>query len=187
MLQAWFSWGILLQRRGKVAGFKTRVSFGPVKQTSFFKAPIIFHGGELAIGKRKSARPLVRKRPIHCVLKSGRNVYKHSAFIEALIRLQGARFSLCVYSVAVAHDHVHFVAMIPSREHYAGFIRAVCGLLARKLGKGLWKFIPFTRIVAWGRDFASVLEYLRKNRAEAAGELAYEPRREWYKKRKNAR
>jgi len=155
-------------------------------QYSFFKKPLLFHGGELANGKRKSARPLARKRAIHFVLKSGRGLYMNRAFIEGLIRRQGKHFSLRIYSVAVAHDHVHFVALIPAREKYAGFIRAITGLLARKLGKGLWKLSPFTRILAWGKDFARVLGYLRKNREEAAGTRAHEPRGDCHKRWKRA-
>lgn len=155
-------------------------------QYSFFKKPQLFHGGELAVGKRKSARPLARKRAVHFVLKSGRGLYKHADFIEALVRRQGRKFTVRIYSVAVAHDHVHFVALLPTRELYAGFIRAITGLLARKLGKGLWKFTPFTRILAWGRDFARVLDYLRKNREEAAGQRAYEPRGDWYRRWRRA-
>lgn len=155
-------------------------------QYSLFKKPLLFHGGELKTSKRKIARPLARKRAIHFILKSGRDIYKHASFIEALIRRQGGRFSVRVYSVAVAHDHVHFVALVPVREKYAGFIRAITGLLARKLGKGLWKFTPFTRIVAWGKDFARLLNYLRKNREEAAGTRAYEPRGDWYKRWKRS-
>jgi len=92
------------------------------------------------------------------------------------------KFHIRVYSFAVAHDHLHFVARIPSRAHYVKFIRALCGLLARKLGAKLWALPPFSRVATWGRDFKALLNYLAKNREEAAGRRPYEPRKDWYKR-----
>lgn len=84
--------------------------------------------------------------------------------------------------MAVAEDHVHLVIKIGGREEYKAFIRSLTGLLARKLGKGLFALLPFTRIANWGKDFAYLKKYLRKNREEASGARAYEPRRDWYKR-----
>lgn len=102
--------------------------------------------------------------------------------MTAELQRQARKFHIRVYSAAVAHDHLHFVARIPSRAHYVKFIRALCGLLARKLGAKLWSELPFSRVATWGRDFKQLLDYLAKNREEAAGERPYEPRKDWYKR-----
>ncbi|MGZ3649527.1 MAG: hypothetical protein ACXWSC_00220 [Bdellovibrionota bacterium] len=53
----------------------------------------------------------------------------------------------------MSHEHLHFVARLPSRALYVKFIRALSGLLARKLGAKLWALPPFSRVATWGRDF----------------------------------
>ena len=150
------------------------------QMTLFSKSPT-FHGGELNAGRRKGARPLARKRPLHLVLKSSRaSLRKHEALILASARRYGERFGIRLYDQAVNHDHLHFVLKIPGRREYAQFIRALTGFLARKLGKGLWKVLPFTRIASWGRDFQRLKAYLCQNREEASGRQPYTPREDYY-------
>ena len=154
-----------------------------MRQLSLFQTePLRFHGGSLISGRRKTRRPLARKKPIHFVLKSGRVLLPWSQVIEKEIGRLGNKFGLRLYRVAIAQDHVHFVARIPGRAEYTAFIRSVTGTLARKLGKGLWKLLPFSRVATWGREFRALMDYLRKNTEEALGLRPYEPRRRHYKK-----
>lgn len=102
-----------------------------------------------------------------------------------MLRFAG-KFRVKAYGVAVNHDHVHFVLKVPGRAEYIAFLRALTGAIARKFGKGLWSLLPFTRVVAWGRDFRGVLSYLKKNREEASGARPYEPRVRRYGKRRLA-
>lgn len=154
-----------------------------MRQLSFIKSPPPIHGGELGLGKRKMMRPLSTKRPLHLVLKArSRVLYKHKVHIEREIRRLGDKFQLRVYGVAVNFDHLHLMLKIPHRRNYVLFIRALTGVLARKLGKGLWKLLPFSRVLTWGRDFQRNLDYLHKNRREASGAISYEPRKDWYQR-----
>jgi hypothetical protein len=75
-----------------------------------------------------------------------------------------------------------------------GFLRAVCGLIARKVTgrerglpsnalksagsdeSGFWDARPFSRVVAWGKDFAGLKNYLHMNRLEAIGFSRHESR-----------
>lgn len=141
-------------------------------QLSLFSAPPPVHGGELAIGKRKVTRPLASK-PI---------LFFNRSLIKGEIRRKAERFGLKVYSVAIPANHIHLILKIPSREAYAAFVRTLTAALARRWGKGLWKWLPFTRVMAWGKDFRQMLAYLQKNRDEAEGGRAYEPRKDWYRK-----
>jgi REP element-mobilizing transposase RayT len=157
-----------------------------MRQIPLFKNSPLFHGGEINQGKRKMRRPLCSKRPLHCVLKArNRNLYAHRAWIEAKARALAHKFQLKVYSLAVNFDHVHLVLKFPSRREYAAFVRSFTGLLARKVGAGLWMLSPFSRVLAWGKDFRQTLAYLRKNREEAAGERPYQERKDWYKSYKS--
>jgi REP element-mobilizing transposase RayT len=154
-----------------------------MKQISFFPCEKPIHGGIIRLGERKKARPLNRDRPIHLVLKAkGKMLYPHRDYLYKQIYAKGEHFGVRVYSVAVNHDHVHFIIRIHNENFYKGFIRALTGVIARKFGKGLWKLLPFTRVMNWGKDFKRGIAYLRKNREEAAGTRAYEPRHDWYSK-----
>jgi hypothetical protein len=74
---------------------------------------IVHHGGDLAEGRRKSARPLSCKRPIHFVLKSRRRIYEKRYDVAAELQRQAKKFHIRIYDFAVAHDHLHFVARLP--------------------------------------------------------------------------
>lgn len=156
-----------------------------MRQTSFFPSPILVHGGELRAKKRKTMRPLCSERPLHCVLKSSQQIlFPNSAKIERVARCLAKKFEVKVYGLAVNYDHVHLVLKFPHRRHYIAFVREFTGALARMFGAGLWILTPFTRVLAWGRDFRYVLRYLGKNREEAAGTRAYESRKNWYARAK---
>ncbi len=154
----------------------------PMRQTSLFPTPPKFHGGQLARGKRKTRRPLSTKSPLHLVLKSKQNLFRHRALIEAQVKCQSENAKVRLYDLAVAVDHVHLALLIPGRREYRAFVRALTGILARKLGAKLWALLPFTRLANWGKDYERLKKYFRQNREEASGERAYRPRKDWYEK-----
>jgi hypothetical protein len=86
-----------------------------------------------------------------------------------LLKRQGEKFAIRVYDHAIAFNHIHLLLKIPGRREYAAFLRAFCGLLARKLGPGLWLLLPYSRVAGWGREFRALRGYLLMNREEAAG------------------
>jgi REP element-mobilizing transposase RayT len=154
-----------------------------MKQISFFPYEEPIHGGIVRQGRRKEARPLNRDRPVHLVLKSKRKIFfPLRAAIYREIREKADHFGIRLYSTAVNHDHIHFIVRIYNENFYRGFIRALTGVIARRYGTGLWKLIPFTRVMNWGKDFKQGLAYLLKNREEASGARTYEPRKDWYSK-----
>jgi hypothetical protein len=150
-----------------------------------FKKAFAF-GGVLskAKGNPKKQRPLVTRQAMHLVLKSSKATGKHSFLlfqreIEVLLQAQARKFGIKIYSVANAGNHLHLLLRIHSRRCYKAFIRAVSGLIIRKVfglerGRsrdfsGLWDARPFSRIVAWGKDFSGVKSYLEINRLEMVG------------------
>lgn len=107
---------------------------------------------------------------MHFVLKARESLlYANRLLLESELRRLSSKFGLRVYSIAVNFDHVHFTAVLPGRREYVGFIRALTGILARKFGKGVWRVLPYSRALTWGRDFRATQAYLQKNREEAAG------------------
>jgi len=149
-----------------------QVSFGFLKD---YKKEF---GGSLLKGKRKTARPLSTKNPIHLVLKStgGRYFQPTSRKLEKIFRVQASHYGIKIYDLALNWSHIHALITIPSRQAYLAFIRTLTSALVRVLAKltgqsleGLFDLRPFTRILSWGREFTSVKGYLELNQMEALG------------------
>jgi REP element-mobilizing transposase RayT len=140
-------------------------------------------GGDLARGRRKSARVFDPKRPLHVVLRSSRatgaqSLKRFDRKISEILNRQCEIHGVRVYERANAGNHLHFVLRAPSRRALRAFLKAVCGLVARKVTgcergapgvSRFWDARPFSRVVAWGRDFAGIKNYVHLNRVEALG------------------
>ncbi len=157
------------------------------------------HGGGTNVGRRKLARPVDPKRPIHLVLTSSKargdwaltNTENRRHIREALH--QGRkRFGVKVYSQGTQGNHLHLLIKSPSRRDFQSFLRYLAGRLAMKItgackgrrlkrsfqdsntessARGFWDALAFTRLVAWGRDFLSVKDYVELNEQE--GQLVW--------------
>ncbi|MBY0385390.1 transposase [bacterium] len=150
-----------------------------MKQLSFISKPSIEYGGSLLKGRRKTERVLDSRKPIHLVLKtkSSFSLFKQKKILQKVLRKQAKRFGVKIYSESIQSDHWHICLKITNRRLYRGFIRALTGIIARNLGKGLWQLRPYTRIVSWGRDFLNVLDYLLLNQCEVSGVVPYAVRK----------
>ena len=135
-------------------------------------------GGSLLTGKRKSARPISTKHPLHLVLKSTGGSYFNptNSQLEKIIRTQAEKYSITIYDYALNWSHIHVLLRVPSRKDYLAFIRTltalIVGYLSTALGKnlkGLFDLRPFTRVVSWGRDFKRAFDYQTLNQLEALG------------------
>jgi len=139
-------------------------------------------GGSLLQGKRKSARPLSTKKPIHLILKcSGKSVFNPShRKLENLIRYQANKYGIKIYEIALNWSHVHLLVKLPSREAYVAFIRTITSLIVGVLSKtkgdlskntlkGIFDLRPYTKILSWGKQFQRVVEYVELNTLEALG------------------
>ena len=176
-----------------------------VKQSFFegldpreYKKPF---GGELLKSNPKCQRPLSFKQSMHLVLRSSKATGKYSFLhisrvrqIKALVQKQASVSEVKILRYANAGNHLHLLVQPSNRIGYRKFIRAITGLIARTVlkterGIGLrgqdrlkntnkfWDKRPFTRIVAWGREFTRVSRYLIQNILEAEGLIPYRPRK----------
>ena len=87
------------------------------------------------------------------------------------------------------HDHIHVLFYVRHKEDQVRFLRLFAGEMGRKYKRikqsyglsaanSIWAARPFTRLVAWGRKSIEGLKrYIRQNRDEALGFIAYKPRR----------
>jgi REP element-mobilizing transposase RayT len=140
-----------------------------MKQLCLLAKPPVACGGSLN-NTRHIKRTLSTKNPMHLVLKSKREIlFKNKDKVGKLLMKQAKKFGIKSYGYSIQKDHIHFVLRIFNREDYIKFIRAFTGLLARLLGKGLFKFRPFTRIAHWGRDLQNLRNYLFQNDMEVYG------------------
>jgi REP element-mobilizing transposase RayT len=135
-------------------------------------------GGSLLAGKRKIARPLSVKKPIHLVLKStGSSCFNPgNRRLEFLIRSHANKYGIKLYAISLNWSHIHLLIRLPSREAYLAFIRTITSLMVSLLSKikgknlkGLFDLRPFTRIVSWGREFNTVIAYHELNQLEGRG------------------
>lgn len=152
-----------------------------MQQLKFFPDKTrLVHGGTLAQkSQRKLERTLSNKRPIHLVLKANpeHNLRQNKILIEKLSNRYASQNKITIYSSSVQKDHIHYCLKIECKESYKKFIRSLTGILSRKLGKGLWKHPPYTRIGSWGRDFNGIKRYILQNELEARGLIPYQPRK----------
>lgn len=139
-----------------------------MRQLSLLKKPSLQCGGS-----EKSPhilRTLSSKVPMHLILKTGKpiSLFRNRDSIMKIVKKQAARFGIEIYTWGVEKTHIHMSLKISSRENYKKWIRATTGLIARFLGKGIWKFRPFTRVLSgFGKDFAALNDYIFRNEMEA--------------------
>ncbi|MBY0385930.1 transposase [bacterium] len=151
-----------------------------MQQLTLIKKPKIEHGGSLLKGRRKTERVLNSRKPMHLVLKTKSSflLFKQKNKLQTILKKQAKIFGVKIYSESIQSDHWHICLKITNRRLYRGFIRALTGIIARLLGKGLWRLRPYTRIVEWGRDLLNVLDYLLLNQCEVRGIVPYAIRKQ---------
>jgi REP element-mobilizing transposase RayT len=151
------------------------------------------HGGELSIGKRKTARPFDPKQALHVVLRSSQARGKlsmlhpdHCNAIGDLLERLKTRWNIQIYRYANVGNHIHLLIRAKTRKAWQGFIRELSGAIAMmvtgaKKGhpsrrpaaktsfRGFWDHLVFTRIVRFGRDFQNAARYVSINFWESHG------------------
>lgn len=151
-------------------------------QKNLFQLPPPVHGGDLFPKQRKRRRPFAPGRPIHVVFKAEREFGAHRGPVLLEADRLVNRFGLVMLDNAIALDHLHLALAARRQAQLIAFLRAFSGLTARKLGKGIWKQKPFTRVLGWGRELDTLHDYFWRNRMEAAGGIPYQPRNDLYGK-----
>jgi REP element-mobilizing transposase RayT len=94
--------------------------------------------------------------------------------LTKIIKSDAQKFGVKIYDVAVNWSHIHLLMQLPSRDAYNRFIRSLTSRLVayfeRKSGwnlSGLFDLRPYTRILSWGRQMKTVLNYHTLNKIEA--------------------
>jgi REP element-mobilizing transposase RayT len=148
------------------------------------------HGGDLAKGKRKTARPVDPKQALHIVLRSSQACGelsmlhpRHYQHVYDFTHQIAKKLGIKIYQFSNVGNHLHLLIRFSSRALLKSFLRQIAGGIAMIItgakkgnsralnenNRGFWDQLAFTRIVQLGRDLENVFEYLIKNLAEGAG------------------
>ena len=116
-----------------------------MKQLTLIKKPNAEFGGSLLKGRRKTERILNSRKPMHLVLKTKNTItlFNQKHKLKSILKKQAQTFGVKIYSESIQSDHWHICLKITHRQLYRGFIRALTGIIARLLGKGLWRLRPY--------------------------------------------
>lgn len=108
------------------------------------------HGGSLLVGRRRKARPLSNKSPLHLVLRSDfakgrRSLLRHRPHIEKVIGKAQKRFGIRVYEKAIVSNHIHLVVRGRRRTDLQNFFRVVAGHIAQEILR-LYPLTPVEKV-----------------------------------------
>ena len=158
---------------------------------SFISSPL--HGGEYTTGRRKTARPISTKKPIHLTLRSSHAVGRYSfrtkknrEFISALIKSLSRKWGIRIYEFSINSNHLHFALRTLTRKGFQNFLRTLASQIAafvtgakkgRPFRKRFFDLPAFTRIAQWGKAFTRLKAYVIQNVLEATGAISYQPRK----------
>ncbi len=135
------------------------------------------YGGQMK-GRRKTARPLDKKRLHHVILKSqyakgGRSFKKFDMQIKYknLIYSKAKKYGIRIAAYSNVGNHFHLLIRFQDRNLIKTFFRVVAGVIARlavgaQKGKRFgrfWDSVIFSRIVSKGRDEIRMFDYLEAN------------------------
>jgi REP element-mobilizing transposase RayT len=141
------------------------------KQLQLFKESTqsAFGGSLLKNSHAKTARPFSAKASMHVVLKASTHCLKHyDRRVEKIIERQAKKHYIKIYSLQNVGNHIHLVIKAKHKDFFNNFLRSICGLTA-KLTKAKWLQRPFSRIIAWGRSFKTIKNYMTVNQYESSG------------------
>lgn len=142
-------------------------------------------GGSQKKGNPKTARPVSTKQLMHVVLKSDKAVGSTSFLrfernILVLAKNLSLNAGVQIKDMVVMGNHIHIALKCNRRGALTVFLRALCGIIARKVLsaekgtpssiQGFFSGRPFSRIVAIGRkSYLTIRDYFQLNRLEKLG------------------
>lgn len=153
------------------------------------KTKVKTHGGVAAVGKRKCARPLDSKKPIHLIFKSDKAKGPmslrhplHHRKVDKIIFSYADQFGVQIFDYSNNGNHLHLSLKFETRLSFQNYLRVVTGLIARlilKAQKGsakgrFWTQLAFTRVSEWGRAFGELKKYIYRNYLEAERKIPYD-------------
>lgn len=161
-----------------------------------FKVEKEFGGSLLKKSHAKKPRPISTKQTMHLTLRSSKAkgpysflaTHQRRVLIDKKIHEVAAKFGVSIYRLAIVSNHIHILIRATYRRGFISFLRAITGIIPRivlsaergqaKLSETtrFWDQRPWTRVIAWQKDFENVKKYVLQNFNEALGFRPYKPR-----------
>ena len=154
------------------------------KQASFHGFPKeqrAFAPGKRTTRASRQYRPRGTREAMHLVLRSdcargSKSLLRYDGVVRAVIGKLAQKHGVRIYRIVNAGNHLHVTLKLSKQFLWKGFISGVTGGIARAVQykrdsakKGFWNSRPFTRLIAWGRDYNVVKDYHTLNQLEADG------------------
>ena len=155
------------------------------KQPSFHGFPReqrAFSPGRRTTRAARQRRPRGTKEAMHLVLRSDlargpKSLLKYDSAVRAVIAKLAKRHGIRIYRIVNAGNHLHITLRLSKPFTWKGFISGLTGGIARAVQykrdadtkRGFWNSRPFTRLIAWGRDYNVVKDYHTLNQLEVDG------------------
>jgi REP element-mobilizing transposase RayT len=132
-----------------------------------------------------------------------KSLLKHSGIVVSTLRKAARLFHIRIYKFALCGNHLHILMLGKHRDDIQNFFRVFAGhtaqmILARcpitpnerrqhqeqhgqpkgclKNQRKFWRYLTYSRIISWGRQFARVSSYIIQNTLEALNVIAYRTR-----------
>jgi REP element-mobilizing transposase RayT len=146
------------------------------------------HGGEHAIGKRKTARPFSSQKPIHVVMRATEAkgpmalwTSKNAKNVAAIVKRRAKASDLRIYQFSNNGNHLHILLRSKHKRDFQNFLKTVAGQIAQMITKArrgapkgkFWDALTFTRVGDWQRAYENLKDYVLQNLYEAAGVIPY--------------
>lgn len=148
----------------------------------FPKEQRAFSPGRRTTRQSRQCRPRGTKEAMHLVLRSDlargpKSLLKYDSAVRNMIGKLAKRHGVRIYRIVNAGNHLHITLKLSKQFTWKGFISGLTGGIARVVQhkrdankkRGFWNVRPFTRLIAWGRDFNIAKDYLTLNQLEADG------------------
>jgi len=127
------------------------------RQLSFLPKLSLEHGGEIRQRRRKIARPIHLRQPLHLVLRSsmmGRGRHSmlapaHERRVRAIVDTAAEKYDIRVYRFVNVGNHLHLLLQTRTRPAFQGFLREIAGAIAM-LVTGARKSYPLELIASPG-------------------------------------
>jgi REP element-mobilizing transposase RayT len=146
------------------------------------------YGGRTRLKLRKVARPFSPKLAVHLVFRSDlakgeRSMLlpRHKHLIQTELNRLSKRYRIKVYNFVNVGNHLHLLVKSETKQNLQKFLRVFTGQIAQTIlqakkgrAKGkFWSSIVYSRLVSFGRDFKTVMNYFVKNQVDAIWALVW--------------
>lgn len=146
------------------------------------------HGGSKGAGKRKTARPITTKRPMHIVMRASKARGPRSMLSPATAKAirfrldrDAAENGVKIRGFVNVGNHLHLIVQPQTKRGFQRFLRTFSGVVARLCtgarrgqafgrgeGRAFWDGLAYSRVIEWGRAYENMKRYLRANEVEAS-------------------